>query len=56
VDVPAPVEPAAIARATLDGFNHHYALFRDCAHIAKRHFEEGNWLAVAHFAGSHRLL
>jgi isocitrate dehydrogenase kinase/phosphatase len=48
VDVPAPVEPAAIARATLDGFNHHYALFRDCAHIAKRHFEDGNWLAIAH--------
>src|SRR6202162_5324035 len=48
VEVPAPAEPAAIARATLDGFNRHYALFRDCAHIAKRHFEAGNWLAIAH--------
>ena len=48
VDVPAPAEPGAIARATLDGFNRHYALFRDCAHIAKRHFEAGNWLAIAH--------
>jgi isocitrate dehydrogenase kinase/phosphatase len=37
-----------IARATLDGFNRHYALFRDCARAAKRHFEEGNWLAIAH--------
>src|SRR5215831_5920965 len=47
-DAPAPAEPAAIARATLEGFNRHYALFRDCAHIAKRHFETGNWLAIAH--------
>ena len=38
----------AIARATLDGFNLHYALFRDCARIAKRQFEAGNWLAIAH--------
>ena len=38
----------AIAQATLDGFNHHYALFRDCAHAAKRQFEAGNWLAIAH--------
>jgi isocitrate dehydrogenase kinase/phosphatase len=38
----------AIAQATLDGFNRHYALFRDCARMAKRHFEAGNWLAIAH--------
>ena len=38
----------AIAQATLDGFNRHYALFRDCAHAAKRHFEAGNWLAIGH--------
>ena len=38
----------AIARATLDGFNLHYALFRDCARTAKRYFEAGNWLAIAH--------
>jgi isocitrate dehydrogenase kinase/phosphatase len=38
----------AIAQATLDGFNRHYALFRDCARTAKRHFEAGNWLAIAH--------
>ncbi len=38
----------AIAQATLDGFNRHYALFRDCARVAKRHFEAGNWLAIAH--------
>jgi isocitrate dehydrogenase kinase/phosphatase len=48
IGVAAPAEPSAIARATLDGFNHHYALFRDCARIAKAHFEAGNWLAIAH--------
>jgi isocitrate dehydrogenase kinase/phosphatase len=48
LEVIAPAEPAAIARATLDGFNRHYALFRDCARTAKRHFEDGNWLAIAH--------
>ena len=41
-------DPAAIARATLDGFNRHYAIFRDCARAAKKHFEAGNWLAIAH--------
>jgi len=39
--------PQAIAQATLDGFNRHYALFRDCARTAKRHFEARNWLAIA---------
>jgi isocitrate dehydrogenase kinase/phosphatase len=38
----------AIAKATLDGFNLHYGLFRDCARTAKRQFEAGNWLAIAH--------
>jgi isocitrate dehydrogenase kinase/phosphatase len=38
----------AIAQATLEGFNRHYALFQDCARMAKRHFEAGNWLAIAH--------
>ena len=32
----AAADPAAIAQATLDGFNRHYALFRDCARLAKR--------------------
>jgi isocitrate dehydrogenase kinase/phosphatase len=40
--------PPTIAQATLEGFNRHYALFRDCARTAKRHFEAGNWLAIAH--------
>ena len=48
IAVTVPAEPSAIARATLDGFNHHYALFRDCARIGKTHFEAGNWLAIAH--------
>jgi isocitrate dehydrogenase kinase/phosphatase len=47
---PAPsVEQArAIARALLDGFDKHYALFRECARAARRHFEAGNWLAIQH--------
>ncbi|HEY2864108.1 MAG TPA: bifunctional isocitrate dehydrogenase kinase/phosphatase [Casimicrobiaceae bacterium] len=44
----APASPQAIAQATLDGFNRHYALFRDCAAAAKRHFETGNWLGISH--------
>lgn len=40
----------AIARALLDGFDRHYALFRECARAAKRHFEAGNWLAIGHVA------
>jgi len=48
VDVSVVLEPAAIAEATLEGFNRHYALFRDCARAAKSHFEAGNWLAIAH--------
>ena len=38
----------AIARVLLEGFNRHYALFRDCARAAKRYFEGGNWLAIHH--------
>src|ERR1700745_1885934 len=41
----------AIARVLLEGFDRHYALFRDCARTAKRHFEAGNWLAIGHAAG-----
>ena len=48
VRVNAAASPQAIAQATLDGFDHHYALFRDCAAAAKRHFEAGNWLAIGH--------
>ena len=42
---------AAIARVLLEGFNRHYALFRECARTAKRYFETGNWLAIGHVAG-----
>jgi isocitrate dehydrogenase kinase/phosphatase len=35
----------------LEGFDHHYAVFRECARAAKRHFEAGNWLAIQHVAG-----
>jgi isocitrate dehydrogenase kinase/phosphatase len=40
----------AIAVALRDGFDRHYALFRDCARTAKRHFETGNWRAIRHVA------
>jgi isocitrate dehydrogenase kinase/phosphatase len=40
----------AIARALLEGFDKHYALFRDCARLAKRHYEAGNFLAIGHVA------
>jgi isocitrate dehydrogenase kinase/phosphatase len=39
-----------IAQAILEGFNRHYALFRECARAAKRHFEDGNWRAIQHVA------
>ncbi|MFO1323885.1 MAG: bifunctional isocitrate dehydrogenase kinase/phosphatase [Burkholderiales bacterium] len=40
----------AIAVALREGFDRHYALFRDCARAAKRHFEAGNWRAIRHVA------
>jgi isocitrate dehydrogenase kinase/phosphatase len=40
----------AIAQALLQGFDKHYALFRDCARAAKRHFESRNFLAIGHVA------
>jgi isocitrate dehydrogenase kinase/phosphatase len=40
----------AIAELLREGFNRHYALFRECARAAKRHFEAGNWLAIHHLA------
>jgi isocitrate dehydrogenase kinase/phosphatase len=52
-DAAAPAVDAtalAIARALLEGFDRHYALFRDCARAAKRHFEDGNFLAIGHLA------
>ncbi|HEX6944975.1 MAG TPA: bifunctional isocitrate dehydrogenase kinase/phosphatase, partial [Casimicrobiaceae bacterium] len=50
------IEPAAetsaraIAQALLEGFDKHYALFRECARAAKRHFEDGDFLAISHLA------
>ena len=49
-DEPVAEQARAIALALLDGFNKHYALFRECARAAKRHFEAGNWLAIQHVA------
>jgi isocitrate dehydrogenase kinase/phosphatase len=40
----------AIALALREGFDRHYALFRDCARAAKHHFETGNWRAIRHVA------
>lgn len=42
--------PEVIAGVLLEGFNRHYALFRNCARAAKRDFEAGNWLAIGHAA------
>ncbi|HVO89080.1 MAG TPA: bifunctional isocitrate dehydrogenase kinase/phosphatase [Casimicrobiaceae bacterium] len=39
-----------IARVLLEGFDRHYALFRQCARLAKRHYEAGNWRAIGHVA------
>jgi isocitrate dehydrogenase kinase/phosphatase len=44
----AAASSQAIAQATLDGFNRHYELFRDCARLAKGYFEAANWLAIGH--------
>jgi isocitrate dehydrogenase kinase/phosphatase len=47
----------AIAWALREGFDRHYALFRDCARAAKRHFETRDWRALAQCrARPHRLL
>ncbi len=48
---PIADQACGIARLLLEGFDHHYAVFRECARAAKRHFEAGNWLAIQHVAG-----
>jgi len=50
VDPAVDATARAIARALLEGFDKHYALFRDCARAAKRHFEDGNFRAIGHIA------
>ncbi|HET7033033.1 MAG TPA: bifunctional isocitrate dehydrogenase kinase/phosphatase [Casimicrobiaceae bacterium] len=47
---PDPEQARTIANILLEGFNKHYALFRECARAGKRHFEAGNWLAIQHVA------
>jgi isocitrate dehydrogenase kinase/phosphatase len=52
----APADPTldaaarAIAQALIEGFDKHYALFRECARAAKRHYEDGNFRAIGHLA------
>ena len=41
----------AIAIAVRDGFDRHYALFRDCARAAKTYFEAGDWRAIRQVGG-----
>lgn len=41
----------AIAVAIREGFDRHYALFRDCARAAKAHFEAGDWRAIRQVGG-----
>jgi len=50
VEAAADATARAIARALIEGFDKHYALFRDCARAAKRHFEDGGFLAIGHLA------
>jgi isocitrate dehydrogenase kinase/phosphatase len=45
---PPVAEVRALAQALLDGFNKHYALFRDCARAARRYYEAANWRAIGH--------
>jgi isocitrate dehydrogenase kinase/phosphatase len=40
----------AIAGVLREGFDRHYALFRDCARAAKHYFETANWRAIRHVA------
>ena len=47
---PADDPARAVALALLAGFDKHYALFRECARAAKRHFEAGQFLAIGHVA------
>ena len=47
---PVAEQARGIAHALLEGFNKHYALFRECARAARRHYEAGNWLAIQHVA------
>jgi len=49
---PAPADDPArtVAQALLAGFDKHYALFRECARAAKRHFEAGQFLSIGHAA------
>ena len=47
---PVAEQARGIAHILLEGFNKHYALFRECARAARRHFEAGNWLAIQHVA------
>jgi isocitrate dehydrogenase kinase/phosphatase len=41
----------AIAIAIRDGFDRHYALFRDCARAARTYFEAGDWRAIRQVGG-----
>jgi isocitrate dehydrogenase kinase/phosphatase len=47
---PPVAEARALAHALLDGFDKHYALFRECARAARRHYEAANWRAIGHVA------
>ena len=47
-NAPLSEHARSIAQALIEGFDKHYALFRDCARAAKRQFEAGNFRAIAH--------
>ncbi|HSC23926.1 MAG TPA: bifunctional isocitrate dehydrogenase kinase/phosphatase [Casimicrobiaceae bacterium] len=47
---PREASAEVIAHVLIEGFDRHYALFRECAKAAKRDFEAANWLAIGHLA------
>ena len=40
------IEARALSEQVLDGFNRHYARFRECARAAKVSFEKGDWANI----------
>ena len=43
LSVTEQVDARALSEKVLDGFNRHYARFRECARAAKISFEKGDW-------------
>jgi isocitrate dehydrogenase kinase/phosphatase len=46
IDHAASTQALLIAQTLIEGFNKHYRLFRESSALAKRRFEQGDWVAV----------